>query len=373
MRPTTLVASVSALTLAATLTAAPALARPQGPETIVDGLAGPLTLALGTGNDIYVTESFAGRLTKVDKKGGVHTVHQMPDPESAEVVGVDVAGKDVYHIETDYAAWTSHLVKTSRSGARTVVSEDFLAYEEENNPDGGVEYGLVHLDGSCADEVAALEEALGFAPLTPYPGIVESHAYQITVAKDGIYVADAAANAVLRVDHRTGDISTAAVLPATPITFTEELKAHLDAMLAEMGLTVPECVVGQVYLPESVPTDVKVDQHGRLYVTTLEGAAGEALPLSKVYRIDQHTGQATVLADGLSGATGLDRAPNGTIYVAEMFGGTVSVVTPGSSTARTLFSADSPADVEVSGRHVYATTGTFGNGALVRYLHTGPR
>lgn len=373
MRPSHLVASVSTLALAATLSAGPAQAHSKAPETVADGLAGPLTLALGSGGSTYVTESFAGRLTKVSKKGELRTVYQAPAP-GIEVVGVDVDGKDIYHIETDFAAETSHIVKTSRSGKRTVVSDDFIAHEEEHNPDARKRYGLTSLDASCAELMEPVEEALGF-PLVRYRGVVESHAYQIEVTKKKIYVADAAANAVLSVNRRNGDISTVAVLPSSPITVDEDLRAALEDMLpeGEKPVTVPKCIVGEEYVPEPVPTDVKVDRKGRLYVTTLEGGAGELMPLSKVYRIDQKSGRAKVLVDDLFGATGLDRTRDGTLYVAEMFGGEVSVVPAGRSTAKTLFTADAPADVEVSRRHVYATTDVFGEGALVKYHHRGHR
>lgn len=373
MRPSHLVASVSALALAATLSAGPAQAHSKAPETVADGLTGPLTLALGSGGSTYVTESFAGRLTKVSKKGELRTVYRAPAP-GIEVVGVDVDGKDIYHIETDSAAGTSHIVKTSKSGKRTVVSDDFIAHEEKHNPDARKRYGLTSLNASCAKKVKAFEKKVGL-PLARYRGVEESHAYQITVTKKKIYVADAAANAVLSVDRRTEDISTVAVLPSSPITFDKDLKAHLEGLLADAGMTVkvPKCVVGEEYVPEPVPTDVKVDQKGRLYVTTLEGVAGEASALSKVYRIDQKSGRAKVLVGDLFGATGLDRTKDGTLYVAEMFGGEVSVVPAGRSTARTLFTVDAPADVEVSGRHVYATTDVFGDGALVKYHHRGHR
>ncbi|GAA4881136.1 ScyD/ScyE family protein [Serinicoccus chungangensis] len=364
MRRSTLAVAASVLALTASLLTAPAQARTSEPRVVVDGLVGPLSLAVGSGH-VSLTQNFSGQLSTV-KRGTVRTVYQVP--ETGSLGGVATSRGRTYHLETDLSGQTptSHVVRTSRDGTRTVVSDDLWQHEIQNNPDAGVSYGFVGLNSSCAEELGAWEEASDAPPLSEYTGIVESNAYQLTVRGHRAYVADAAANAVLEVDLRTGDISTAAVLPVFDITFTEELKAGLEASLPPGADLLPDCLVGEDYVPESVPTDVAVDHRGRLYVTTLGGGAGEIVPLSRVYRIDRHA-HATTVARGLHGATGLDRSRDGHLVVAELFGGEVSVVRPGSGTARTLFTADSPSDVALSGKRVYATTGAFGNGALVTY------
>lgn len=365
MRRYSLAVGASVLALTTSLLTTPAQARTSEPDVVVDGLVGPLSLAVGSRGTIYLTQNFSGQLSKVTR-GTVSTVYQAP--ETGGLGGVATSRGRTYHLESDFSGETptSHIVRTSRDGTRKVVSDDLWQHEIQNNPDAGTTYGFVGLNPSCAEELGTWEEASGFPFLSEYTGIVESNAYQLEVSGHRAYVADAATNAVLKVDLRSGDISTAAVLPVFDITFTEELKAGLEASLAPDGAPLPDCLVGEDYVPEPVPTDVAVDHKGRLYVTTLGGAAGEIVPLSRVYRIDRH-GHATTVARGLHGATGLDRAANGDLVVAEMFGGEVSVVRPGSWKARTLFTADSPADVAVSGKRVYATTGTFGNGALVTY------
>lgn len=365
MRRYSLAVGASVLALTTSLLTTPAQARPSEPDVVVDGLVGPLSLAVGSRGTVYLTQNFSGQLSKVTR-GTVSTVYQVP--ETGGLGGVATSRGRTYHLESDFSGETptSHIVRTSRDGTRKVVSDDLWQHEIQNNPDAGTTYGFVGLNPSCAEELGAWEEASGFPFLSEYTGIVESNAYQLEVSGHRAYVADAATNAVLEVDLRSGDISTAAVLPVFDIIFTEELKDGLEASLAPDGAPLPDCLVGEDYVPEPVPTDVAVDHKGRLYVTTLGGAAGEIVPLSRVYRIDRH-GHATTVARGLHGATGLDRAANGDLVVAEMFGGEVSVVRPGSWKARTLFTADSPADVAVSGKRVYATTGTFGNGALVTY------
>lgn len=379
MRTSSLAAGATILALAATLVTAPAQAHrghDREPDVITDGLIGPLTLDVANRGDVLVTQTFANTLSKIDRRGRVTDLHQFEaSPEEGELVGVAYSGGNTYHVETDFTGEvpTSYIIKTDKKGRRTVVSDDLVAHEMTRNPDAHVTYGFRNLRGRCADELRELEEEIDFPIGSEYPGIVESHAYQLDVHGGNIYVADAAANAILRVNERTGKISTVSVLPASTITFTAELEAGLEAQMGQSvpDLDVPDCLVGKRYTPEPVPTDVQVSRLGILYVSTLEGGAGELAPLSKVYRVEPFRGRAGLVAGGMHGATGLALLPTGHIVVAEMFGNEVSIIRPLIGRATTLFEAESPADVAVDGRTVYATTGTFGNGALVKYQHRG--
>jgi len=372
MRKRTLAAGASILALTATLLSVPAHAgdRAREPEVVAGGLIGPLTLAVGNRGDVYVTQTFANTLSKIDRAGTVTDLHTLEGgPEAAELVGVTYDRGSTYHIESDLSSGTptTHIVRT-RNGERTVVSDDLWAHEVANNPDAGQTYGFRGLRGQCAADVAAFEEQAGVL-LDSYTGIVESHGYQLDAHNGTIYVADAAANAVLKVDERTGDISTVGVLPGNSVRFTAEIEAALEAQMP--GADIPDCVVGKQWVAEPVPTDVQRGWDGGLYVTTLGGIVGEIVPLSSVYRVSARGGPTFEVTGNLHGATGLAIAPTGAILVAEMFGGEVSVIPPFHNRATTLFAADSPADVAIDGRTVYATTGTFGEGALVRYSYRG--
>lgn len=373
--------------------AAPAQAHrspePPVPSTVAEGLAGPLALALGDRHELFVTQNFLGALSKIDRRGRVSTVAQMPPGEptpegsSNEIAGVDVSGSSTFHIETDYLAGFSHIVKTTARGKRTVVSRDFLAHEAKTNADGRVKYGFVGLKGQCASDLAALETQIGQRLVRQYRGEDFSHAYQLDVTRHGTYVADAGANALLKVSPKSGKISTVAVLPPVKVTAGPELMGVLNATLAGMpqlpvGTTAPDCLLGKTFVGEPVPTDVEMGRDGQLYVTTLAGVAGESLPLSHVYKVDPRRGKIRTVAAGLHGTTGVAVASNGTVFAAEMFGGKVSVIKKGSHKATTLFPADSPGDVEVKGNTVYATTGVFdqsGNGKVVtvEYRQRGRR
>nr|WP_238348645.1 hypothetical protein [Ornithinimicrobium pratense] len=112
---------------------------------------------------------------------------------------------------------------------------------------------------------------------------------------------------------------------------------------------------------------MQIGHKGYLYVPTLQGQAGEILPLSKVYRVNAKSGSTKVVADGMHGATGLAIAPNGRLFVAELFGNKVSVIKD-KGRVRTVFEAEFPADVAVNGPWLYATTGVFGeSGSVVKY------
>ena len=361
MRRSSLLALACSGAMAATLVAAaPSQAAPgdQGPQTVVDGLVGPLSLAVHDGSArITVAQSFAGLITSVDNKGRTTDLASYEgEPGTGEVVGVSLGPQGTYYINTDFAGLSSHVRMIDSRGQVTTVSDNFMAYEMDNNPDQDVSYGFQGLSTDCTAQLQAFQDGLGEGPEAPhlvgYTGIVDSHPYQTSVTRQGdVYVADAAANAILKVDGRTGAISTVAVIPAPdPVQVTAEMVGDI------LGPDAPTCIADHDFVAEPVPTDVEIGNDGMLYVSTLGGGLGESMPLSSVYRVDPSTGDTTELADGLWGATGLDLLGQD-IVVAEMFGSEVSVIRPGSSTAETLLEGLSgPADVEVHANTVYIST-----------------
>jgi hypothetical protein len=93
-------------------------------------------------------------------------------------------------------------------------------------------------------------------------------------------------------------------------------------------LTRPDCA-GATYNFEAVPTDVEV-RGGYLFVTTLPGGPEDPSlgARGKVYRVNPRTGDVKEIASGLLGATNL-ALKGGKIYVAELFGGQISVIKHG--------------------------------------------
>ncbi|MFD1505872.1 ScyD/ScyE family protein [Georgenia yuyongxinii] len=350
--------------------AAPAAARhsPPEPETFAEGLVSPLSLAVTSDGTSYVTQSNAGVLTKVDKRGKRSDIYAA---EGAEIAGVSVGSGKVTFAENrtpspepgaepdpNAPPPTALIQQMDRKGkVRTLA--DLWAFEETNNPDAKVTYGVVDLPASCV-----VPPELG--PST-YTGIVESHPYATATLPGGdVIVADAAANAILKVSAHGKDPKVLAVLPP--------VEAVIPPEAVEMG--VPECAVGLTYLAEPVPTDVELGHDGQLYVTSLPGFPGEQGAYGSVWRINPWTGKQRQVASGFMGATNLAVAPWGDIYVSELFGGKVSVLPRGSSTARTFLEIDGPASVEWQRGKLYLTTYDLtseeGTGALLKVKASFP-
>lgn len=366
--------------------AAPAQAheyKPGPPEAgterqLASGLALPLKLAVDAKRRVTVSENSTGtfeapgpgRLTRVARNGETTVLYSAaPRPdvagapaEQTEVGAVSIRKRTTYFVETrgagrgDPAALYGQLKSLGPAGVRDIV--DLAPHERATNPDGGVHYGFQGLDEQCAALLPA-----GGAVRADYTGIVDSHPYATAATRSRVYVADAGANAILRVNRHTGNVSTLAVLPPVSLTVTAEIREQLRAA----GVELDECVLGHEYLLEPVPTDVEVSRSGWVYASILPGAGEIGLPLGAVYRIHPRTGEMEQVAGGFAGATGLALGARGELYVAEMFGGRVAVVPRGSDAAVTFIEAQTAADVEVSGRSLYGTVEALsGAGRLIK-------
>jgi hypothetical protein len=344
--------------------AAPAAARHSSPEpeTLAEGLIGPLSLAVDNGTT-YVTQDFAGLLTKIDKRG---TRTDIYSAEGAEIAGVSVGSGKVTFAESRIPSPepgaepdpnapppTALIQQMDRKGkVRTLA--DLWAFEEANNPDADATYGFTDISAECA---AQLPPELGGAT---HQGIVESHPYAtLTLPGGDVVVADAAANAIIKVSKHGKEPKVLAVLPPVETVVTAEVAAMFGA---------PDCAVGLTYLAEPVPTDVELGMDGHLYVTSLPGAPGETGAYGSVWRLNPWNGKLRQVASGFTGATDLAVSPWGDIYVAELFGGKVSVLPRGSSTARTFLEVAGPAAVEWQRGKLYLTTVDLeaGQGTLLR-------
>jgi len=324
------------------------------PEDVATGLATPLHLALGTAKSIYVSQDFAGKLSRVNRDGTVEDVYASPKP-GWDIAGVDTRGATTFFLESTGAGLgkpenlEGYLKAISPNGdVRTIAN--FADYERENNPDGDQEYGF-------GDDVsdACLQQWPKESPAPArYTGTVDSHPYALAVQGNTAYVADAGMNAILSINLRSGEISTLAVLPPRPAVIPETA-ARPEA---EGGLGVPACVAGYEYAFEPVPTDVEIGQDGWLYVTSLPGgpespALGDR---GAIFRINPWNGRTKVWADEILSPTGLAIADNGDVYVASLFGGKILKFSGWKGERSEFLTVNQPADVEIQGRTLYATT-----------------
>lgn len=320
-------------------------------DPIAEGLVTPLGLAVGSDGTFYVAEAFINQITTIGKKGARSSF-----TVGGSTAGVDAKGKGtlVYTVtgfpETEEEPPDTYLYTTNPSGKSRLLASP-SEYEERVNPDAGNTYGFLDLDEDCAGQLPPF--------VLPYNGIVESNPYAVAIVPGGWLVADAAGNSVIKVGAN-GRVSTVAVLPPVPQVVTQETVDQA----AEFGLELPECVVGETYTGEPVPTDVEVGPDGHYYVSSLPGFP-EAPGAGSVWRIDSRTGALTQVATGFSGAVDIAVAADGTIYVAELFAGQISAIAPGGGTS-VVVQVDEPVALEIGpDGTLYATLGLEGPGVLV--------
>lgn len=313
--PTAAIA-VSTVALFAVPTSASATVGPSPtPVVVSDQVAAPFNLALD-GRQVVVADGGMNLVGKVRSDGSIHTLFA-DQPGASGVAfgkGPSFAFTTTVTEEATFENSASGLTIVAH-GKKTYV--DTHAFEVANNPDQVNHYGVKHPSKCVTDALTTV----GF-PVS-YTGQVDSHAYSVAAYRDGWIIADAGANALWKVD-RWGHISTLAVLPAQPLKITAD-------MAEAQGL--PSCVAGVTYAFEPVPTDVEVGRDGKLYVTTLPGGPEDPTlgPRGKLWKVDPSTGRFRVVAGGFLGATNLAIGRHGDVYVAELFGGGISVVRHGAT------------------------------------------
>jgi hypothetical protein len=320
--------------------------------TLADGLISPLSLDVDRHGNSYLSQNFVGELTGVTADGTRSTL-ATASPQGQEIGAVSSRHDTVYFSQNDQPAGIANLMALEPGGTPQQLA-DLGAYEASANPDQVNTYGFIDLDPACAAQV----DPSGPAGPASYTGLVDSHPYASLALRDAIYVADAGGNDIVRVGY-DGEISTAAVLPPSePVVATAELAAMFG---------FPDCVVGQSYAFEPVPTDVERGPDGWLYVSSLPGGPEDSsLGLrGTVYKVNPESGEVRMIATGFGGATGIavDK-DSGVVLVAELFGGPdgtgqISAVSSRSGEVFATFPVSSPAAIELRNGSVYATADAF--------------
>lgn len=340
-------AAASALTVTLSITPAQAHSNKHGQhsprppvsdvKTLTVGLVSPLKVAFGPNGSMLVAESFMGQLTSVSKTGAKSVIASAP---GTEIAGVSYADGTTYYFQNSSAGpgipGPAEL-KTIRNGKTRTVT-DLLKFEKKHNPDAKTIYGVRDAKPSC----------LAQAPQLQSKGEMYSHPYSTAPSRNGLYVGDAGANTILNVS-RHGKVTLVKALPAEPVKITKEIQAEGDAN----GMIVPDCMLGLTYYAEPVPTDIEVVGNW-LYYTVLPGLPGESASAGKAYRVHLKSHRTELLAKGLSAPTGIAVDNRGRVYVSELMGAGVSMLSHGKKT--TVLPAMMATDVEIGGRTLAVTT-----------------
>jgi hypothetical protein len=234
---------------------APPAAKPKA-SVLSKNLVSPLSLAVADNGTIYFSQNFAGSLHAKKPGKAPTTLFTAPVPgtEVGAVSERQGSLRFALTLPVDEGSETppqTVLMGIGGSGKAKALA-DLSTYEETKNPDGKVTYGFRDLDEECSASLPPFLQA--------YPGIVESHPYATTQVNGATFIADAAANAILKLG-KNNKLSTVAVLPAQPLVVTEAVVEALKAQEVEL----PECTLGKTIYLEPVPTDVELRRNGDIY------------------------------------------------------------------------------------------------------------
>ncbi|WP_104168541.1 ScyD/ScyE family protein [Arthrobacter sp. SX1312] len=332
---------------------------------LATGLVSPLRVGMGRDNTAYVSQNFAGRLTSVDRSRTVATVLDRP---GIEIGSVSITKGDVYYTESAGGPGSPDPVVAKVSvleDGEPRVLADLAALETENNYDADNEYGFQDLPEECAAQLP--QDLLPF--LLPHGGDAYSHPYATAASHSGrhVYVADAGANVIWTVDTRRETVDATVLEPvATPVT--QELLTSLKGQ----GIALPDCVLGLTFNSEPVPTDIESGPDGLLYLTSLPGVP-EDPTLGSVRSFDPRSGDVELVVSGLTSPTGLAFDRRGNLFVAELFADRISVIAAGTEEAVPFREVTRPADVEVDGKYLYATTNAVAGNPGPEALPTQPQ
>jgi hypothetical protein len=279
------VVATSALTVLASSTAGAAAGQAPSPvRTITSGLDGPYGLDIRSPGRALVAEGDTGEITAVNLRTGAQQtlISGLPGPaavagDAGRIYVALGAGGPEGGPEPAYPPASVLVANADGTGVRVLA--DLMAYELEHNPDGQVQF-------SPSGE--------------PYDAL--ANPFAMVATRWGLLIADGGGNDVLRVDPRTGRVSTYFVPP----------NATTPACL-EPGAQANPGAVGC----DSVPTGVAVA--GRyVYVSTL---GAESPGAAAVWKLDGRTGKVLHVYRGFTALTGVAAAPNGTVYASEVLYG----------------------------------------------------
>jgi hypothetical protein len=297
-----------ALALPATASASAPPASPT-PQVWSSALGAPFSLAVDGQQRVLVADGVTGTISRLQPDGTLQTVVDgIPG-----LTGIATRGAWLAYSSSEQEPGGEEAPITAsglniRTPQGSTVYADLHAYEWAHNSDARNTYGVTD-PASC---IAGVPEAAA------HPGGLDAHAYNVTSWNGAWLVADAGANAIMKVTD-SGQVSTFAVLPAIPVAISGTIAGMLG---------MPDCAIGTTLYIEPVPTGIAVGTDGAVYVTTLPGFPGMIVSQGALWRIDPATGVAAQVASGLSEPTSL-AISGSSMYIAELGGAGVSVVRGG--------------------------------------------
>jgi hypothetical protein len=271
----------TALSGGAIATASAAKPSPHARVSVVrGGFVSAFGLAKLGSSSLLVADADAGKVVLVGKGGGKRTLVS----GATGVSGVTTKGGKVFSVlggpsdgppQPAGKYKPSSVLRTNLRTGRTTVIANLLTYELRHNPDGQVQFNSQH---------------------QPYDAL--SNPFSMGSYPHGLLVADGGANDVLRVNPKTGKVSTFFVPPTIKQTGCQN---------ANPGTT--GC--------DPVPTGVTYAK-GSVWVSTL---GGEVPGAGRIYKLNPRNGHVRHVWTGLNSPTGIAIGGRGAIFYSQVLQG----------------------------------------------------
>ena len=309
---------------------APAATAADPVHVLAGGLDGPFGLVSTSTQGAVVAQSGAGEVTRISPTGAKKTVID----NAIGVAGVAAGDGHTYAVmggppppeeqpEAKMKAQAlpegvatyppSSVLRTARDGKVDVIA-NLLSYELKHNPDGQVQF----VDGVPPDAL--------------------SNPFSMNLSHFGLLVADGGANDVLKVNPRTGHVSTF-FAPPTVKTGPDCSKPDANANPGTVGC-------------DPVPTGVDV-RGNSVYVSTL---GAEAPGAGRVYKLDGRTGKVLRTWKNLDAPTGVTVSRAGNIYVSQVLGSQITKIA--ASGRRTVAEVTTPTGIDARHGKVWVSAGS---------------